>query len=226
MKLRLLHMSDTHGYFPKIGRERFDAVIHTGDLLPDPASLHDQMDRAAFQSRWVENHIEDFQKMLDGKPLLFTLGNHDFIPPDYLELLFNQNNIKAISLEEKVVPFEGFNFYGFPFINSIDGSFNYERTAGEMSEHADKMVIQLNEMPVDVIAAHAPISGCLDLAYHQNMRYGNAAMGVALDYKIDRGMRPDYYLCGHIHNDHGITMRDGMLISNAATTYHLIEVLK
>jgi hypothetical protein len=33
-KLRLLHISDTHGRFPDL-YGRFDAVLHTGDFFPN-----------------------------------------------------------------------------------------------------------------------------------------------------------------------------------------------
>jgi Icc-related predicted phosphoesterase len=46
----------------------------------------------------------------------------------------------------------------------------------------------------------------------------------ALDYKINKDMMPMAYLCGHIHESHGLTVRNGILVSNAAVTYQIIEV--
>lgn len=217
-------MSDTHARFPNLSRENFQAIIHTGDIFPDPISLHDLDNPSAYQIHWLENHLEDFKKMSDGKPFFFVEGNHDFIPANYVQQILNDAGIEAYSLEEKIVNYDGINFYGLPFVPYIDGSFNHERHPADMAIHIDKMAAALNKTYVDIIAAHAPPNGCLDLTFSQNNRFGNSAMNVGLDYKINKDMLPSHYLCGHIHSSHGIAMRNGMLISNAATVFHLLEI--
>src|SRR5260370_30002414 len=155
--MRILHGSDTHGNFPKL-RGFFDVVVHSGDLLPD------SIDRSLSiknQTDWVEEHINDFKTWLDGKPFLFTLGNHDFIPAELLEHILNSNGIKAYHLHDRIVSYGSANFYGFPYVPTIDGSYNYERMHGkDMVVNIDEMVSHLNQTYVDVLVAHCTPSNC------------------------------------------------------------------
>lgn len=217
-------MSDTHARFPILKGQHYDAVIHTGDIFPDPVLKIDLYDPVAFQIQWVKAHIEDFKKMLNGRPLLFVEGNHDFIPADQFEEILKAAGIEAYSLQDKVINYDGINFYGFPYVPHINGEFNHERTSDDMAAHVDQMADVLNKTYVDVIAAHCPPAGFLDLAFEQNARFGNSAMAIGLDYKINKEMLPAYYLCGHVHSSRGITVRNGMVISNAATVFHVLEV--
>lgn len=217
-------MSDTHAYFPNLKFENFDLIVHTGDIFPDPISKLDLDNPMAFQARWLESHLGDFKKMVDGRPFLFVRGNHDFVPAQLFEQMLDSVSIEVFNLEEKIVSHDGINFYGFPFVPHINGSFSNECLPGDMAAHVDKMAKVLNETYVDIIAAHAPLSNCLDLAFKVNQRFGNSAMNVGLDYKIDKDMLPAYFLCGHIHASHGIMVRNGMVISNAATRFNILEV--
>jgi Icc-related predicted phosphoesterase len=222
--MRINHFSDNHGVISRLkgGHNNFEVALSTGDLLPDPPSMGRNL-LAGWQAEWVSSHLEDFRNFLQGRTLLFVLGNHDWLPADQLEAILTKAGISAISLHDKIVSYEGVNFYGFPYIPYFRGQCNYECRASEMIPHIDRMVQKVNESFINVIAAHCPPFGCLDLAFQQNLRIGNTAMANALDYKIDREKMPDYYCCGHIHSP-ALTMRDGMLVSNAATTHRILEI--
>lgn len=224
-KMRLCHVSDTHGGFPRL-HGRYDVVVHTGDLFPNShhVMVGNKVQEAVFQMQWLENHISDFKQQLQGHPFLFVLGNHDFAHPAKMEALLNAEGIQAIDLTDKIVTYQGVNFYGFPYVPAIGGNtWNYERNVMEMQDEIDKLVPVLNSTYVDILACHAPIYQCLDLSYG-NQILGNSVMANALDYKISKDMTPATYLCGHIHEAHGLSVRNGMLVSNAAVTYQIIEV--
>lgn len=220
-----MHISDTHSRFIHL-HGAFNAVIHTGDFFPDSHHLGagDKVASAKFQLQWLRDNISEMKKWLQGHPFLFILGNHDFASPDVMEAELNFEGIKAINLTDKIVTFEGINFYGFPYVPAINGMFNYEREVPEMQIEVDKMVTELNNTYVEVLACHAPIYNCLDLT-GDNRNLGSRVIADALDYKINEEMQPTYYLHGHIHAAHGIKMRNDMLVSNAATTQHIIECL-
>lgn len=222
--MRLNHFSDNHGVIVPLkgGRNNFEVALGTGDLLPDPPPMGRNL-LAGWQAEWVKSHLEDFRGFLQGRTLLFVLGNHDWLPADQLEAILREADIKAISLHDKVVHHEGVGFYGLPYVPYFRGQWNYECRPTEMLPHIDRMVEEINKGYVDVIAAHCPPFGCLDLAFQMNQRIGNTAMANALDYKIDKELMPAYYLTGHVHSP-AMMMRDGMLVSNAATSGWILEI--
>ena len=131
--------------------------------------------------------------------------------------------LEAFDLTDKTLKFQGVNFFGFPYVPSINGMWNYERGVPEMQKEVEKMVEALNKEYVDVLCCHAPMHGMLDLTMGNEV-VGCSTIANALDYKVSRDMLPQYYLCGHIHEANGMTVRNGMMVSNAATTRHIIEV--
>ncbi len=225
-RLRMCHISDTHGGFPQL-HGRYDAVVHTGDFFPNSHHVvtGNKVMEAVFQMKWLEENVGKIKQQLQGHPYLFILGNHDFVHPQMVEQFLNSEGVKAIDLTDKVVEHSGVKFYGFPYIPAIDGmnKWNYERAVPEMQAEVDKMVEALNATHVDVLACHAPLVRCLDLSYG-NQVLGSSIIANGLEYKLSRDMQPSYYLCGHIHEAHGVSLRNGMLVSNAAVTYQILEV--
>jgi Icc-related predicted phosphoesterase len=225
--MRLIHVSDTHGGFPRL-HGKYDCVVHTGDFFPDGPFFKNgtKAQIAVWQMKWLEDHIDDMKQQLQGHPYLFIEGNHDFVNPQMVEMFLNSEGIKAIDLIDKIVNHEGINFYGFPYVPAINGQFNYEREIPEMQQEMDKMIAAITSTYstyVDVWVCHAPPHQTLDLS-HGNMILGSSVIATALDYQIPEEKMPTHYLCGHIHDSHGITMRKDVLVSNAATTYHILEL--
>ena len=223
-KLRLCHVSDTHGKFPRL-YGRYDAVIHTGDLFPNSHHCFNgnKNQEMSFQLKWLRENMGEIKGWLQGHPFLYVPGNHDFLNSSLMEFEMRSVGLEAFDLTDKMLMFRGVNFYGFPYVPHISGMWNYERELPEMTKEVDKMVDVINNNYVDVLACHGPPYKMLDLTMGNEI-VGNQAMNTALDYKIKKEMLPSYYLCGHIHEANGISERNGMVVSNAATTRHIIEL--
>lgn len=223
-KLRAIHISDTHGNFPSL-RGKFDCVIHTGDLFPNSHHVMagNRVKEMAFQLQWLRDSLPNIKSWLQGYPMLFILGNHDFLNPDVMELELRSLDIEAFNVTDKILSFQNVNFYGFPYIPAINGMWNYERELPEMGQEVDKMVEVINKTYVDVLACHAPPFKMLDLS-RSNQLLGSTVIADALSYKVNPDMMPAYYLCGHIHEAHGVSIRNGIVYSNAATTQHIVEI--
>jgi len=177
----------------------------------------------AFQLQWLRDNKDNIKQWLNSHELIYVPGNHDFLHPDLMEHELQQAGIQAYGVADRLLTREGITYYGFPYVPTIDGSWNYERDLPEMQKEVDKMVETLNKTKVDILCCHAPPHGVLDLSYGNEV-LGSTVIANALDYKIAPDMLPDYYLCGHIHEANGLCMRNGVLVSNAATTYQVIEV--
>lgn len=222
--MRLMHVSDTHGKFPRL-YGRYDAVIHTGDLFPNSHHLFNgnKTKEMAFQLQWLRDNLNEMKGWLQGHPFLYVPGNHDFLNSSLMEFEMRSIGLEAFDLTDRMLTFQGVNFYGFPYVPEINGMWNYERNFHDMEVEVDKMVLELNKQHVDVLACHAPLYKVLDLSMGNEL-LGSTVISNALDYKLNEGMLPDFYLCGHIHEANGMTVRNGMMVSNAATTRHIIEV--
>lgn len=221
-KTRICHVSDTHGGFPRL-HGRYNVVVHTGDFFPNSANLHNKNLEAAWQLGWLRNNINNMKMWLNSHEFIYVPGNHDFMPADLMEYELQKAGIQAFGIADRLLTREGVTYYGFPYVPTIDGGWNYERDIPEMQKEVDKMVAVMNQTKVDVLCCHAPPHGILDLSYGNEI-LGSTVIANALDYKIARDMMPDVYLCGHIHEANGLRVRNGVLVSNAATTYQCIEI--
>lgn len=224
-KLRCCHVSDTHGGFPRL-HGRYDCVVHSGDFFPNSHHVQtsNKVQEAVFQMKWLQDNVANLKLQLQGHPYLFVLGNHDFVNPQMIEQFLISEGVKAIDLTDKVVTHNGVKFYGFPYVPAIGGNmWNYEKEVPEMQVEVDRMIADLEKERVDVIVAHAPLARCLDVSY-SNMVLGSSVIANGLDYKLSDDKRPSHYLHGHIHEAHGLAVRNGMLVSNAAITYQIIEI--
>lgn len=223
-KLRVCHISDTHGSLPRL-EGRYDLVVHSGDFFPNSYEVMNKniTKEMAFQLDWLSQNLRKIKIWLQGTPMFFIPGNHDFLHPQLTEQTLASDGIIATDITEKVHTFLGVNFYGFPYVPAINGMWNYEKEIPEMELEVDKLVKTLNETYVDVLVTHAPLYQTLDLT-HGNETIGSTVLSNALDYKIEKNRLPMYLLCGHCHEAHGVSIRGEMLVSNAACTAHTIEV--
>jgi Icc-related predicted phosphoesterase len=220
---RICHVSDTHGGFPRL-HGRYDVVVHTGDFFPNSHHVFSNKNlEMAFQLQWLRDNIPNIKQWLNGHTLIYVPGNHDFLHPDMMEYELQNAGVKAFGIANRLLSFEGTTFFGFPYVPTIDGSWNYERAVPEMHQECEKMAEVLNQTFVDVLCCHAPPYGCLDLTYGNEV-IGSTVIATMLDYKVARDMLPPVLLCGHVHEANGLRIRNGQLVSNAATTYQVIEV--
>lgn len=216
-KMRISHISDTHGNFPKMNG-KYDCVVFSGDFFPTTKAHNyiDKTEEISNQKFWLDKNIENIKRWLNQNPFLFILGNHDFISPDYVEEFLKNNEIEAIDLTGKLIEFNRVAFYGFPWVPEIDGSWNYECSSLQMKQQVDLAFKTIEHNLIEVFVSHGPVHNILDLTYG-NEHVGNLFMKNIL-------CKIDYFLCGHIHEAMGLANVDGVLHSNAAMHNHVIEI--
>lgn len=225
--MKIIHVSDTHGTFPTLPAEG-DVVVHSGDGLPN-ASRGKLPIEIPFQNNWIRKNTKSYAQWLNGRPMLYCMGNHCFISPcDLLQ----EAGINAIDITNKTVTFNGLKFCGFPYIPYLDGEWNFEKRLPEMALEIRKLKDQIAN-GVDVLVCHAPPYGVLDsnfvirredgtLIPDYGEHCGNSLLNTLLTYELEK--LPKALLVGHIHEHHSVTEEWGITISNAATTVHLIEI--
>ena len=220
---RLTHFSDTHGSpFTTSIPESSIAVVHSGDLLPN-LTRGIREEEIPYQREWLIANLPAVRRALGDRLFLFIRGNHDFMSAAEMEGLMRDAGIRATCLEpgptNEVHTILGVRFYGFPYIPFIAGEWNFEARSAEMSD-------RVSAIPeCDILVAHCPPFGiCADVILGKGG--GNAPLMNWLGYECPK--LPRWLLCGHMHDSHGIGMfhRDNevMLVSNAATTVHTLEI--
>lgn len=235
--VKLLHFSDSHGRLPRKPDGDYDIVVCTGDFMADDDIAWEMAHRGLcsaptykqtlkFQEKWLAENAWSISRWIGNRPFVWCAGNHDFFDP--CEML-RAEGVEVHDATNNVVKLAGLSWYGFPFINWINGCYMHERDAGGMLVEAKAFIAKchqgLNGMP-DVLLAHAPLAGVYDMDKH-GQRWGNSVLRNRLEaLAIDEQQKmPQLFLCGHVHvGGSGLTVA-GMRVFNSAMTANIIEVV-
>ena len=215
--MRLLHISDTHGATVPLRTDRIDAIVHSGDLFPNSGSSPTQRRKheALWQSQWILANGERLRTWIGDLPFIYCTGNHDYTTGEQ-ELL--DVGINAVCINDRALDLQEHTLYGFPWTPALRGTnWNDKLNTQEMSER-----ISAIPYSTTVLVAHGPIGGILSLD-DQGVEAGCSSLRYTLDYD-QLNCNLTAYLHGHIHESHGVSMYGKMLVSNAATTQHVIEL--
>lgn len=214
------HFSDTHSLPRKPVPASATLVVHTGDLLPNRTRGNISVE-VPYQSDWIRKTAAAWAHWLGGRRMLIVAGNHDFIDVAPFMRAADMRVRNVFTDGPQTV--DGVRFAGVPYIPTMAGEWNHEKSEQEISDGFRRRV--LAHKP-HVILNHCPIAGVLDHAYGHGI--GSVAMANALWYERGGdgdGYAPLAYLHGHNHEQAGSLVEiNGILFSNAATTRNLIEV--
>lgn len=191
--MKIVAISDTHGQHEALQLPKGDLLIHAGDL----------------SKRGTEQQVRlflDWFAAQDFRHKIFIAGNHDFfferesgrriaelIPPG------------VIYLNDSMAEVEGLRIWGSPVQPWFyDWAFN-RRRGEEIRKHWD--LIPEN---TDVLITHGPAAGIHDLTIH-----GEHVGCVDLLARIE-ALQPRLFICGHIHEAHGILPGNPTTFINAS----------
>lgn len=205
--MKLFCTSDTHtghghirksGWLPKSGE--CDVLVHAGDYSG----------RGSVKDTWEFLHwLNEMQKNRFSH-VVFIAGNHDFICENeserFQELLDLLKNPNIHYLNNSGVEIEGVKFWGSPWTPWFhDWAFNAER-GPEIQEHWDLIP---NE--TDVLITHGPPHGILDMTSR-----GVPVGCEELRKEVFERVRPKVHVFGHIHEDYGELVQDGIRFVNVS----------
>jgi predicted phosphodiesterase len=188
--MRLVVLSDTHGYHERIGVPDGDVVVHAGDV----------------SMRGTQAEIEAFVPWFRALPhahKILVAGNHDW--------LFERRPAAARSMLEGIVYLEdsgivlaGRRFYGSPWQpRFFDWAFNLERGAA--------LAAKWDAIPAgtEVLITHGPPGGILDLVRGRHV--GDADL-----LRRVNEIAPRVHAFGHIHEGYGQLEQGGTTFVNAS----------
>ena len=178
--MRIVCISDTHGFHDRL-------VIPDGDLLIHAGDFCDGRDEGA---------VKRFSHWMDAQPHRYKIvvaGDHDFLfesDPVAARLLLPRN---VIYLHDSGVEIEGVHFWGSPWQPWFWGfAFNLQR--------GDALRKKWDLIPrsTNVLITHGPPQGLGD-----RMKGGASVGCEELTRAVER-VRPYLHVCGHIHTGHGV----------------------
>ena len=200
MKLRVVAISDIHGYFPII-EEPADILLIAGDISP----LEIQFDKPKMKI-WLETEFAYWIKSLPVDRVFLIAGNHD----SYLEsisktniLALQQACVKLTYLKNEVCDYvdsygQVWTIFGTPYCH-IFGNWPFMRSDKYMTE-------KFKQIPdeVDIIISHDPpfAAGDVDVILEAPQhRFERMFTHLGNDPLRDRIEKVNYKLlvCGHIH---------------------------
>jgi Icc-related predicted phosphoesterase len=175
--MRILALSDTHGYLPELDLAGVDCVVHAGDVCP--LTNHDSY----YQKRWLEGKFSGWVESLE-IPVYLALGNHDFAekflaPPN---LFYGVNEIIG-------------DVFLFGWTRTLCG-WAREASEKDLKDKINNTMEEAGKAP-SIWVSHGPPHGVLDYTT------GNIHVGsLALSETILR-WGPRLVICGHIHEAAG-----------------------
>ncbi len=202
--LKVIAISDTHGYHHQLSLPSGDVLIHAGDV----------------SSRGSEREIKDFLRWFgdqDFKFKIFIAGNHDFFfehaESDLIKSLIPDN---VIYLNDSGISIDGLNIWGSPVTPwFFDWAFNRHRGAA-IKTHWD-----LIPQNTDIFITHGPVYGILDRTI-DGKRVGCEALKDAVNV-----IKPKVHICGHIHEGYGQIQTSDTLYINGSVLdvrYRLVNL--
>lgn len=213
--MKILHISDTHGFHNEFPVERFDGVdvvIHSGDC-----SNYMDVSRN-------NNEVLDFIEWYKNVPVkhkIYVAGNHDtsierrlVTPSDFAEA-------GIIYLENAATVIEGVKFYGSPHTPTF-GQWAFMKPRHKLHD-----VWQAVPEDTDILIVHGPPKAVRDLSFDRD---GNLEMcGCTALAKRCWELRDTLKLVafGHIHNMNRVDTNQGVshysktptIFSNAACVH-------
>lgn len=193
--MKLLHISDTHGYHELLSIPGdVDMIIHSGDASNSRSPYTNSIEMLDF-ILWYGS--------LPNRCKIYVAGNHDTSIEAGLITKKDFANNGIIYIENETYLFDGIKIWGSPFTPSFGQGWAFNKDRGKIHKVWDNI-----PEDTDIVVTHGPCKGLLDLSY--NPAHELEMCGCTNLRKRVLTIQPKLFLSGHIHNCEGIT--------NAGTT--------
>lgn len=184
--MRILHISDTHGFHKDFPEDRFDdidMVIHSGDCSNSPYLGESTLEISSFLD-WYENILVKYK--------ILVAGNHDTAIARRLIKKEDMAMRGIAYLENESIQIKGLKIWGSP-ITPTFGNWSFMKARDKTHEVWDTIPID-----TDIIIVHGPPKGIRDLSLDRQNNLemcGDKSLG-----KRVKIINPQLMCFGHIHN--------------------------
>ncbi len=227
MDMRIVALSDQHGYLPEI--QPCNLLIVAGDVCPDGVGPSLAEHHPAKQKAWFDHHVRPWLATSPAAHKVLTWGNHDWCGQ---ACSFEGDSPAAASstalqiLVDDVtsVPSDGaagrsISIWATPWSNPFM-NWAFMKSRAELAD-----VYAAIPDGVDILVSHQPPYGYGDRYDHVGSREVEHLGSRELLAAIER-VRPRLVICGHLHGGHGCFEYDGIPIYNVSVVndqYRLVR---
>ncbi len=191
--MRIVCISDTHGFHDQLQLPPGDLLLHAGDV-----SRSGRLEEIDGFLQWLGQ--QDFRHKI------FIAGNHDFLAEADPGLFRSLIPAGVTYLENSGVDIGGLHFWGSPITPwFFDWAFNRQR-----GEDIRRYWAQIPPH-TDVLITHGPPYGIRDLNLH-----GTLTGCADLNERV-WAVQPQVHLFGHIHEAYGVSEVNGTRFVNASS---------
>lgn len=193
--MKIVCISDIHNYHKKIDMPEGDVVVCTGDV----------------SSRGFKHELQNFIKWYGNLPYkrkVLVCGNHDVGAekdfPKEFKIWCRDAGIDYLENSEVVI--DGLKFYGSP----VTPRFGY---GWAWNVDRDRIGVYWDNIPedTDILLTHGPPYSILDYTF-----YGQENVGCEALLERVFEVRPKLHVFGHIHEEYGKKIVDGIRFVNAS----------
>lgn len=191
--MKLVCISDTHGFHDQLSLPRGDILVHAGDFTDGGL-----VEEAQHFLRWF-GQVGDFAHRL------LIAGNHDLAfehLPELVEKFIPEN---VTYLNDSGVTLGGLRFWGSP-VTPYFFNWAFNRRSREIGRHWD-----LIPAGTDVLITHGPPFGLLDGVGPEREPVGCPQLA-----RTVAAIKPRLHVFGHIHESYGSHHQGGTHYLNAS----------
>jgi Icc-related predicted phosphoesterase len=179
--------------------DNVDVFIHAGDLM-----YH------GTESEWY-GRVESL-KSVKADLKLYVPGNHDLFVQHYTgpanQDLRRMADVRMLGTHPKYLSYELRNkmrVLGLPHVTELPG-WAFNDTEERLYRMAEAIVEDYQNKKIDIVVTHSPPFGILDGSH----------WGVKAWNYLRVALKPEIWICGHIHENYGVYCKDGTTFYNVA----------
>ncbi len=190
--MKIVFISDTHGFHDQVFLPEGDMIVHAGDLSKRGLAMEIQA-------------FVDWFAQLPYRYKVFIGGNHDFYLEDRPALFKEMLTDAVIYLEDDWIEIEGIKIWGSPITPFFfDWAFNRQRGA-DINRYWTPIPDD-----IDILVTHGPPLGFGDRVYSGDL------VGCSDLLEAVKRVAPQYHVFGHIHEAYGIYKNEKTTFINAS----------
>ena len=196
--MKIVAISDTHGFHDNVRIPKCDLLIHAGDI-------------SKFGDEAVMPSFMDWLRKSPARETVLTCGNHDsFIQENENKYRFAfPTGCRLLLHEETRVA--GIKIFGSPWTPWFhEWAYNFPKGDLEFARKAWSLIPDDTE----ILITHGPPAGILDTSRGDFERNGSGCPMLAARIKELKSLR--LHVFGHIHESHGRVDKDGVTYINAS----------
>jgi len=202
--MRLVCMSDTHGFHKKLTIPDGDMFICAGDF-----SMRAKMSHVVEFARWVDSLPHKYKIVVPGNHDMACEGNELWAQEEFAPAVFFRHDYHYVG---------GLRIFGSAYSSSIfepsEWCYDYPR----YGEFGPRLWSAIRDYPVDVLITHGPPRTIGDRVISQHDREDPHDGDGAL-LRVVKDIQPKVHIFGHIHEGYG-----SYTIQDCSTRFYNVSV--